>query len=317
MRVAALAGGVGGAKLLVGLARAVGGANLTAVVNTGDDARIYGVHVSPDVDICTYWLAGVADTERGWGIERDSFRFVEALGARGGDNWFRLGDGDLATCVYRSGRLGDGATLTDVTAEIAGSFGVESRLLPMSDDRVGTQLLTADGRWLEFQDYFVKERTAPEIERIRYQGIEDAKPAPGVLDALVESDVIVVCPSNPLLSVAPILDLPGVRDVLRAHPRAVAVSPIVRGAALKGPADRLLARLVGDSSASAVAKLYADFCDLFVCDLTDTREVERARAAGVEAIALDTVMTDHDASERLAAALLQAAVERGPESLTP
>ena len=306
MQITALAGGVGGAKLLVGLARAVGEDNLTAVVNTGDDAAIYGVHVSPDIDICTYWLAGVADTGRGWGLKDDTFNFVEAMGLLGNENWFGLGDKDLATCLLRTQRLSEGATLTDATEEIARGLGVRSRILPMSNDSVRTRLRTADGRWLDFQEYFVKERTAPDIDEIRLEGNEDAKPGPNVLDALHDCDALVLCPSNPMLSIAPIVGLPGVRDALRAHDRVVAVSPIVKGAALKGPADRLLVRLAGESSASAVAKSYADFCNLFVADRSDGEEVERVRALGMESIGLDTVMTDHDAAARLATELLEA-----------
>lgn len=305
MKVTALTGGVGGAKLLVGLARAVGEENLTAVVNTGDDAVIYGVHVSPDIDICTYWLAGVADTDRGWGMKGDTFNFVEAMGLLGTENWFSLGDKDLATCLLRSERLAGGATLTDATDEITHGFGIRSRVLPMSDDAVRTSLRTADGRWLDFQEYFVRERTAPEIDEIRLEGIEDAKPGPDVLDALSECDVVVLCPSNPILSIAPIIGLPGIRDALRVHDRVIAVSPIIRGAALKGPADRLLARLAGESSASAVARSYADFCDLFVVDRSDGDEVDRVRSAGLKCAALDTVMTDHEASAKLAAELLE------------
>jgi LPPG:FO 2-phospho-L-lactate transferase len=305
MKVTALAGGVGGAKLLVGLARAVGEENLTAIVNTGDDAVIYGVHVSPDVDICTYWLAGIADTRRGWGITDDTFNFVEAMGLLGSENWFGLGDKDLATCLVRTQRLAEGATLTDATGEIARGLGVRARVLPMSDDTVRTRLRTTDGRWLDFQEYFVKERTAPDIDEVHLEGIEDAKPGPDVLDALHDCDALVICPSNPVLSIAPIIGLPGVTEALRAHDRVIAVTPIVKGAALKGPADRLLARLAGESSAGAVARSYASFCDLFVVDQTDSPEVDRVRSLGMNVVALDTVMVDHDAAARLAGELLE------------
>jgi LPPG:FO 2-phospho-L-lactate transferase len=306
MDVAALAGGVGGAKLLVGLGRALSrSGTLTSIVNTGDDATIYGTHVSPDVDIVTYWLAGLADTDRGWGVKDDTFTVVDALGALGIDSWFRLGDRDLATCMYRTARLEEGASLTQITAEIAHALGVGPRILPMSDDPIRTKVETTDGRVLDFQEYFVKERCEPDVSAISFAGLEDAKPTPSVLSALVAADTIVVCPSNPLLSIGPILSLPGIAECLRQHPRVVAVSPIVNGRALKGPADRLLSRLTDEASASQVARLYASFCDVFVVDSSDPEEVEKIETLDIEVIATDTIMSDHDASERLARVVLQ------------
>ena len=310
MKVTALAGGVGGAKLLVGLDRLLPATDLTAIVNVGDDAGIYGVHVSPDVDIVTYWLAGIADTQRGWGIKGDTFTVVDALGVLGEENWFQLGDRDLATCIFRTNRLREGVALSHVTEQITRSLGMEARVLPASDDPVRTHVVTDDGRVLPFQEYFVKERTAPEVVEIRYEGIDSAKPATGVLDAIVEADAIVVCPSNPVLSVAPILELPGVRSALVSHPLVMAVSPIVAGSALKGPADRLLRSLGGESRASWVANLYRDFCDVFVVDAQDAEEVEAAAAWGPRAVALDTIMADHDASARLAGELLKIATDQ-------
>ncbi|MDQ3985020.1 MAG: 2-phospho-L-lactate transferase [Actinomycetota bacterium] len=308
MRVTALAGGVGAAKLLVGLQEVLEPTQLTAVVNTGDDAVIYGVHVSPDLDICTYWLAGIADRDRGWGIRDDTFHFVEALGHLGRANWFRLGDKDLATCIYRTQRLKEGASLTVATAELARSFGLKGRILPMSDDPVRTMVVTDDGRELNFQEYFVKERTEPEIAEIRYEGTGDARPGPAVLDAVASADVLIVCPSNPHLSIEPILSVSGVRPALVEHPSVVSVSPIVGGAALKGPADRLLKRLTGESSAAAVADRYRDFCTLFVCDSNDRDQTgiieEKSQ---VETVALDTIMSDLVSSRRLAESLLEVA----------
>ena len=303
MKVAALAGGVGGAKLLVGLQRALG-PELTAIVNTGDDTVIYGVHVSPDVDIVTYWLAGLADTSRGWGIEGDTFTVIESMRALGRDTWFSLGDRDLATCLYRTDRLASGATLSEATAEIGGHLGVAATVLPMTDDEVATRIVTADGRTLEFQEYFVKERCEPEVREIRFAGISDARAAPGVLTAIEQADRIIVCPSNPLLSIGPIIAIPGVRAALKAHPQVVAVSPIVNGAALKGPADRILESTGHSASASAVARIYEDFVDAFVVDESDPEEAAKVEACDIRALVTDTVMTDHDASERLARALL-------------
>jgi LPPG:FO 2-phospho-L-lactate transferase len=304
VKVTALAGGVGGAKLLHGLARVLGG-DLTAVVNTGDDHTAYGVRVSPDVDIVTYWLAGVADEARGWGIAGDTFEVVGALRELGEDAWFLLGDRDFATCIRRTQRLGQGASLSVIVDEIRRAFGVSSTILPMSNDPVRTRLELVDGRTLEFQEYFVKERHQPDVKAVILAGLEDAKPAPGVLDALAAAERVVVCPSNPFVSIAPILALPGVRDTLRTHAKVIAVSPIVGGRALKGPADRLLASLVGDRGAGAVSKLYSDFVDVFVVDTIDLEELTVATDAGVQAVARDTIMRDHEAAEALARALLE------------
>jgi LPPG:FO 2-phospho-L-lactate transferase len=308
MKVTALAGGVGGAKLLRGLDGALASTDgsLTAIVNTADDAEIYGVHVSPDVDIVTYWLAGLADYERGWGISGDTFTVVDGLGALGAESWFRLGDRDLATCIHRTQQLRLGKSLTQVTDEIRLTLGAQPRILPMSNHRVRTQVVTADGAVLDFQEYFVKLKTEPEVVEVRYEGIEKARPAPGVLEGISGADLVVVCPSNPVLSIGPILGLSGVRDALE-HATVIAVSPIVQGRALKGPADRLLASLGSDSSASGAAGYLAGLCDVFVVDATDASEVEKIEALEMRCIALDTIMSDAAASERLARELLDAA----------
>ena len=305
MKVAALAGGVGGSKLLVGLDKALPDGNVTAIVNTGDDAVIYGVHVCPDVDIVTYWLSGLNDAERGWGIKDDTFHAVDALGSLGIDPWFRLGDRDLATCLYRTQQLRSGATLSTITNDIRTAFGIGTTILPMSDDPVPTRIVTQDGRTLDFQDYFVKERHEPDVKEVRFSGLADAKPAPGVLDAIRRADRVVLCPSNPVVSIGPILALPEVRDTLRTHPLVIATTPIVQGAPLKGPADRLLPTVGADVSASGVAGLYKDFCDVFVVDERDEAEIALVEAHGIRAVALDTMMTDRRASERLARQLLE------------
>jgi LPPG:FO 2-phospho-L-lactate transferase len=307
MKVAALAGGVGGAKMLRGLDRAIGGGSLTAIVNTGDDAEIYGVHVSPDVDIVTYWLAGIADTDRGWGIAGDTFAVVDSLAGLGAESWFRLGDRDLATCVHRTQLLSRGDTLSEATGRIRRSLGVRAAILPMSDDAVRTKVVTAEGTVLDFQEYFVKLRTEPEVVEVRYDGIAAAGPAPGVLDAIAGADVVVICPSNPVLSVAPIVGVAGIKETLAAHPRVVAVSPIVQGRAVKGPADRLLASLGGDPSASGAAGYLSDICDLFVVDARDSSEIEKVEALGMTCVAIDTIMSDAGAAQRLAEGLLDAA----------
>ena len=305
MKVTALAGGVGGAKLMIGLDRAVPPDDLTAIINTGDDAVIYGVHVSPDVDIVTYWLAGIADVQRGWGIKDDTFSIVAALKALDQEAWFQLGDRDFATCLVRTARMRAGATLTTITDEIRRHLKVRPRILPMSDDAVRTSFVTTDGRALEFQEYFVKERHRPDIAEVILNGIKEAKPAPGVLDAINDADVVVICPSNPIISIGPIVGLPRVRAALRKHPRVIAVSPIVRGAAIKGPADKLLEAVGAEASAAGVARLYSDFVNTFVFDRVDeSHHAEIESAAGVDAMALDTIMDSPSASEQLARGIL-------------
>jgi LPPG:FO 2-phospho-L-lactate transferase len=304
MKVAALAGGVGGAKLLVGLQAAVAPRDLTAIVNTADDAEIYGLHICPDVDIVTYWLAGLADTDRGWGLRGDTFTTVESLGRLGVENWFRLGDRDLGTCLYRTNRLRGGGSLSEVTAEVAVALEVTTKILPMSNDRVRTEVLTSDNRRLKFQEYFVRERTEPEVAAVHFEGIDRAVPAPGVLEAIEAADRVIVCPSNPIVSIGPILGVEGVIQALRSHPSVTAVSPIIRGAALKGPADRLLTSLGFRSTAAGVAELYRDFCNVFVLDKTDDAEIEKVEAAGMTCLATNTIMRDTRASALLAGTLL-------------
>lgn len=305
MKLAALAGGVGGSKMLIGLAASVDDNELTAIVNTADDDEIYGLHVSPDVDIVTYWLSGLADRDRGWGLAGDSFTVLEAMSRLGIDTWFRLGDRDLATCLMRTQRLREGASLSVVTDEIRRRLQISVLILPMSDDRVRTRLATRDGRILEFQQYFVRERQEPTIERVWFDGIDAAKPAPGVLEALHDADRIVICPSNPVVSIGPILALPEVRETLRAHSSVIAVSPLVRGAAIKGPADKLLPVMNAEVSSFGVAELYADFCDVFVLDNSDEDEVDRIETLGMDVVALDTIMADPTKSEQLAREILE------------
>ncbi|MDP9069405.1 MAG: 2-phospho-L-lactate transferase [Actinomycetota bacterium] len=304
MEVTAVAGGVGGSKLLVGLQQAQPDGSLTAVVNTADDAVIYGVHVSPDVDIVTYWLAGLADTARGWGLEADTFNVVGAFERLGLDTWFGLGDADLATCLFRTTRMAEGATLSAVTDEIRRALGVTTTIIPMSDDPVRTRMVCGDGRTLDFQDYFVKERQQPAVKDVRFAGIADAKPAPGVIEAIRDADRVVLCPSNPVVSVGPILALSGVREALREHPDVVAVSPIVAGRPIKGPADKLLPVLGAEVTAAGVATLYRDFCNTFVVDSVDRQELALVEELGMRAIAVDTIMSDSESSLRLAQDLL-------------
>ena len=305
MDVTALAGGVGGSKLLIGLQDALAADDLTAIVNTADDASMYGVHVSPDIDIVSYWLAGVADTDRGWGLKDDTFNLVAGLERLGAETWFSLGDADFATCLFRTNRMAEGATLSAITDEVRRALGVRTRILPMSDDSVRTRIVTSDGRTLEFQEYFVKERQEPEVREVRFAGIGDAKPAPGVIEAISDAERVVLCPSNPVVSLAPMLTLSGVRDALREHPKVIAVSPIVGGRAVKGPADKMLPSVGAEVSAAGVARLYSDFCNVFVVDRSDAEETALVEELGIKAVALDTLMTDRERSLALANRLLE------------
>ncbi len=305
MKVTAIAGGVGGAKLLVGLDAALPPQHeLTAIVNTGDDTVIYGVHVSPDVDIVTYWLAGLADRAKGWGLAGDTWKVVEGLRSLGAEAWFSLGDRDFATCLHRTERLRAGDSLSSVTDDIRRTFGVRVKVLPMSDDPVRTLIETSDGRTLEFQEYFVKERQEPEVRTVTLSGMEGAKPGPEVLEAIRSADRVIICPSNPVVSVGPILALPGVREALVEHAQVTAVTPIVEGKPLKGPADKLLRAVGADVSPTGVARLYADFCNRFALDARDADEAPAISSLGMEPVALDTIMNDDAASLRLAQALL-------------
>ena len=302
--LAALAGGVGAARFLRGLVQVVQPENITVIVNTGDDDWFHGLFVCPDLDTVTYTLAGAENPETGWGLAGETFATMDALDRYGVPTWFRLGDRDLATHLYRGERLRDGLPLSAVAAEIAAAWDVRSHLLPMSDDRVATRIDArgpdGDVAELRMQEWFVRERAEPPVAAVRFDGVDTAGPAPGVLEALAAADTIVVCPSNPVISIGPILAVPGVRDALRRRrDRVVGVSPIIAGAPVKGPADRLMEPLGMEVSCVGVARAYRDFCAALVIDAGDT-----ARAAGVEALGVRPVVTDtlmRDA--RVAAAL--------------
>jgi LPPG:FO 2-phospho-L-lactate transferase len=302
----ALAGGVGAARLLSGLLEVVDPATVTAVVNTGDDLVLHGLSISPDIDTVTYTLAGLDDPVQGWGLAGESWTVMDALETLGGPSWFRLGDRDLATHLYRSERLARGATLSEVTAELAARRGLRITLLPMSDDPVRT-LVTIDApgggvEEISFQDYFVRLRHAVAVRSLRFFGAEAAHPAPGVLDALADAELIIGCPSNPLVSIGPVLSVPGIEDALvKRRDDVVAVSPIVSGAALKGPADRLLRELGHDPSALGVARLYAPWVGTLVIDNADAALAPAIEREGVRCVVTDTIM----ASRTRAAALAQ------------
>jgi len=299
----ALAGGVGAARFLRGLVDVVAPEDVTAVVNTGDDDEFHGLAVSPDLDSVTYTLAGASNPDTGWGLADETFRAMEALDRYGAPTWFRLGDRDLATHLFRTARLRAGATLTDVTAEISSAWGVRSRLLPMSDDRVATRITVQrpeSTEELAMQAWFVQERSEPPVVAVRFDGAATARPAPGVLDALGGAETILVCPSNPVISIGPILAVPGVRDVLvDRRDRVVGVSPIIGGRPVRGPADRLMGPLGIEVSCVGVASAYRDFCSTLVIDAADAHHAADIEGLGVRAVVADTLMRD----ARVAAAL--------------
>jgi LPPG:FO 2-phospho-L-lactate transferase len=304
--IVALAGGVGAARFLDGLARVLPPEQLFIIGNTGDDAEIHGLHVSPDLDTVMYTLAGLANPERGWGIRGDTFRCLEALGRLGGETWFQLGDRDLATHLYRTERLRQGAALSQVTAEIAGAMDVRSLIVPMSDHPVRTRICTALGE-LEFQTYFVKRRARDTVAGIRFQGADEAAPAPGVIEAIGQAEAIIVCPSNPFISIGPILAVPGVREALRQkRERIVAISPIVGGRALKGPAAHMMKSMKMQPSAVAVAQLYADFAGVFVLDELDRKQEDQVEAHGMRAVVTNTIMSGMRERKSLARTVISA-----------
>ena len=307
MKVTLLAGGTGGAKLAHGFQQVLAPGELTVIVNVADDAELFGLHVSPDLDTVLYTLAGLANADTGWGVAGDTWTALDMLGRYGEPNWFRIGDADLATHVRRSRLLGDGASLTDATQSMAQALGVPSTVLPATADRLRT-LLQTDAGELEFQDYFVRLRQEPEVRGVRFEGLERARPTPSVLHAIGTAGMLVIAPSNPLVSVEPILALPGVRQAILAAGRRgtarLAVSPIVAGAALKGPADRMLASLGHEATAFGVARLYAGLIDTFVLDESDADLAPRIRELGMEPLVLPTVMRDDADRAALARSLL-------------
>ena len=321
MAVVALAGGVGAGKFLRGLVRAVPPGDVTVVVNTGDDIVVHGLHVSPDLDSVTYWLAGVADRERGWGRRGETFRATEELRSlRAEGAWFGLGDLDLATHLVRTQLIRRGDPLSAATTVVASRFGLRARLLPMSDDRVTTRIDAVDGSGshldLHFQEYWVRRRARDEVKAVRYEGATAARPAPGVLAALESADTIVICPSNPIASIDPILAVPGIREGLRARrDRVVGVSPIVGGAPLRGMADRLLPAAGVEVSAPGVAGHYADVLGSFVIDRVDERSAGRTREAigGRPVGVTDTIMVDDETARRVAEVALGLVEEPAPE----
>jgi LPPG:FO 2-phospho-L-lactate transferase len=304
MKITALAGGVGASKLLLGLTRAMDPRDLTVIVNTGDDIVLHGLYICPDLDIVTYTLAGSVNSKTGWGLAGDTFHTLKALARYAGEQWFNLGDRDLATHIHRTEMLWRGQSLSQVTDGIRREWGVASRILPMCEHPVPTTMLTNIGE-MHFQEYLVQHRAEPSILDIRFEGIEAARPAPGVLEALREAEGILICPSNPLISIGPILAVPGVREILwNRRERSVAVSPLVGGKSLKGPSDKMLAECLIDPTSCGIAHLYEDVASVLVIDPADSPLCPDIIARGMRPVLIPSVMhTDAD-KERLARGVL-------------
>jgi LPPG:FO 2-phospho-L-lactate transferase len=305
--IVALAGGTGAAKLLRGLAHVTDPARLFVVGNTGDDLDWWGLRVCPDLDSVAYGLAGLLDPARGWGVRDDTFHCLEAMDRLGRDTWFRLGDRDLATHLHRTLLLRAGASLSAATRALAESLGVKARLVPMSDDAVRTEIRTGAG-WLTLEEFFVRERCAPDVLEVAYRGAEDARPAPEVLEAIGAAEAVVVCCSNPVTSIGPILAVPGIVDALTRTPApVVAVSPIVGGQAVSGPAAKLLRACGLDVSPPGVARAYRPWLDALVVDRVDAPHASALEAEGVRPVLADALMPDGRAEARLARVVLDAA----------
>jgi LPPG:FO 2-phospho-L-lactate transferase len=304
--IVTLAGGVGAARFLEGLARVVPPSSITVIVNTGDDIDFYGLRISPDLDIVMYTLAGLVDAKQGWGIQSDTYHVQDMLKRYGHDAWFQLGDGDLATHIHRTQLLQQGQTLTEVSDQIRRSLSLETRFLPMSNEHVTTRILTPGGS-LHFEEYLVQRRASDPVEGVQFAGIESARPAPDVLEAIAEAEAIILAPSNPIVSIGTILAVPGMREAIIATPaHVVAISPIVGGAPIKGPADKLMGGLGLEVSARGVAECYRDFLDVLIIDQVDAALAPDIEAMGIRVIVMDTIMRGLPEKEALARAALAA-----------
>ncbi|MEM2273433.1 MAG: 2-phospho-L-lactate transferase [Candidatus Bathyarchaeia archaeon] len=303
--ITALAGGVGAAKLLSGLIKVIPEEELTVIVNTGDDIELYGLHISPDLDIITYTLAGIVDEEKGWGIRGDTFYCLEMLRKYGYETWFNLGDRDLATHIHRTLLLKRGLKLSQVTREICKRLGVRANIIPMTDDKFETWIET-DAGLMHFQEYLVKRGARDKVLGVKYLGAEAAKPADGVIEAIVNSELIIVCPSNPIVSIGTILSIKGIRESLRSS-RApkVAISPIVAGMPIKGPADKLMGGLGLKVSAHSVAYLYRDFLSAFILDYADKEEKNKIELLGIRVILANTIMRTLEDKVNLAKLIIE------------
>jgi LPPG:FO 2-phospho-L-lactate transferase len=304
MMITLLAGGVGAARFLKGLVKIVNQSHLSVIVNTGDDIELFGLHISPDIDIVMYTLAGIVDEMKGWGIRNDTFYCLRAL-EKMDDVWFTLGDSDLATHLFRTSLIRKGLTLSEITTQIRKVLGLQLTILPMTDDKFETRIMTDHGSF-HFEEYLVKRGARDDVLSIKYKGAENARPATGVIESILASEMVIICPSNPVASIGTILTVKGVRNALRrTEARKVAISPIISGAPIKGPADKLMQGLGLEVSAYSVARLYSDFIDAFVIDNSDTEEKNRIEALGVEVRVTNTVMNSLNDKIELARFVLQ------------
>jgi len=288
--ITALAGGVGAARFLTGLTQLIKQEDLTVIVNTGDDVDLFGLHISPDIDIVTYTLAGLINDEKGWGLKGDTFECLNMLKRYGEVDWFNLGDHDFATSILRTKMLRNGATLSEVSAKVSHDLGLKLKILPMTDDKFETHVRISEGT-IHFEEYMVKRAAQDKVLGVEFVGADKAKPAAGVVESIMNSERVIVCPSNPVVSIGTILSIPDIRAALReTSAKKVAISPIIAGAPIKGPADKLLTGLGLEVSAFGVAKLYADFLDCFVIDTLDAAEKSRIEALGLEVVVANTLM---------------------------
>jgi len=304
-KVVALAGGVGAAKLLRGLVKVVSPQDLVIVGNIGDDIELYGLHISPDLDIIMYTLAGIVDEAKGWGIAGDTFHCLEMLGKLGFETWFKLGDRDLAIHIIRTKMLKEGYTLSQATAKLCKMLGVNANLIPASDDPVRTKIQSGQ-LLLDFQEYFVKRRTVDIVTNVFFEGAEKAKPAPGVIEAITKAERIIICPSNPILSIAPILSIPAIRRALEnSKAPIVGVSPIVGGKAVKGPADKILASMGFEASPYGIAKFYGNILKHLIIDEIDREHKDRIQKAGIKVTIANILMKSVEDAINLARVVME------------
>ncbi len=310
-KIVCLAGGVGAAKFLRGLVEVVDPKNITVIVNTGDDIEMYGLHISPDVDIIMYTLAGVVDETKGWGIKDDTFHCLEMISKYGYETWFKLGDKDLATHIIRTYLMKQGLKLSEITKIFCKRLGVKVKIIPMTDDKVETRIVTNVGD-LHFQEYLVKRGARDKVINVYFKGIENASPAPGVIESILNADAIIICPSNPIVSIGPILSIKGVRKAIKeAKAKKVAISPIVGGRPIKGPADKLMKGLGIEVSALGVAKLYSDFLDIMIIDEIDKELKTEIEKLGMKVFVTNTIMKTLEDKIRLAKFVLEILKEEG------
>jgi len=305
--ITALAGGVGAAKFLQGLVKVYPEKDTTIIVNTGDDIELYSLHISPDLDIVTYTLAGIVDEEKGWGIKNDTFHWLETIQKYGYETWFKIGDKDLATHIYRTQLLKEGYSLTEITSKLCCHLSLGIKILPMTNNLFQTKIVTDKGT-MNFQEYMVKRGAQDKVTNVIFDGVEKAQPAPGVINAVLDAKLVIICPSNPIVSIGPILSVKNVKKALtETKAKVVAISPIIQGAPLKGPADKLMRGLGLKVSAYSVANLYRDFVDAFIIDNMDQDEEKRIEKLGLKVVATNTIMKNLQDKMRLAETTIKSA----------